>query len=110
MKKTDFLLGAAVNNFKPYEREVMPQYFKLAAKIGAGADFIINQIGYNARKMDELLRYMRLKQLQAPVLANVYILSGAASRYFHSGRIPGVIVTDELLALTDKQAASADKG
>ena len=110
MKKTGFVLGAAVNNFKPYEREVMPQYFKLAAKVGAGADFIINQIGYNARKMDELLRYMRLKQLQVPVLANVYILSGPASRYFHSGRIPGVIVTDDLLALTDKHAASEDKG
>jgi methylenetetrahydrofolate reductase (NADPH) len=110
MKKTGFVLGAAVNNFKPYEREVMPQYFKLAAKIAAGADFVINQIGYNTRKMDELLRYMKLKQLQAPVLANVYILSGPTSRYFHSGRIPGVILTDEMLALTDKQSASEDKG
>ena len=110
MKETHFFLGAAVNNFKPYEREVMPQYFKLASKLAGGADFVINQIGYNARKMDELLRYMRLKQLRAPVLANVYILSGPASRYFHAGRIPGVIVTDELRALTDKHATSEDKG
>jgi methylenetetrahydrofolate reductase (NADPH) len=110
MKKTGFVLGAAVNNFKPYEREVMPQYFKLAAKVAAGADFVINQIGYNARKMDELLRYMKLKQLRVPVLANVYILSAPASRYFHSGRIPGVIVTGKLLALTEKHGASQDKG
>ena len=39
MKRTDFFLGAVVNNYKRHEREVMPQYFKLAAKAAAGAAF-----------------------------------------------------------------------
>jgi methylenetetrahydrofolate reductase (NADPH) len=106
----DFFLGAVVNNHKLYEREVMPQYFKLAKKIECGARFIINQIGYNARKDDELLRYMAVQSLNVPVLANVYVLSGQAARFFHAGRIPGCVVTNELLALAEKQQSSPDHG
>jgi len=110
LEKTDFFLGAVVNNHKLHEREVMPQYFKLAKKIATGASFIINQIGYDARKQDELLKYMDLHQLHVPVLANVFVLSGPAARYFNGGKIPGVTVTDDLLALAEKQAGAADKG
>ena len=56
---TDFFLGCVVTNHKLHEREVVPQYLKLAKKAAAGARFVINQIGYNARKDDELLRYIR---------------------------------------------------
>ena len=110
LERTDFFLGAVVTNHKRLEREVMPQYFKLAKKIASGARFIINQIGYDARKQDELLKYMEMRRLQVPVLANVFVLSSGAARYFHGGHIPGVIVTDELLALVEKQVRSPDKG
>ena len=105
-----FFLGAVVNNHKRYEREVMPQYFKLAKKVECGASFIINQIGYDARKDDELLRYMEMKALNVPVLANVYVLNIEAARYFHADRIPGCVVTDGLLALAEKQQSSPDRG
>jgi methylenetetrahydrofolate reductase (NADPH) len=110
MAGVNFFLGAVVNNHKRYEREVMPQYFKLARKIESGANFIINQIGYNARKDDELLRYMALKGWTVPVVANVYVLSVEAARYFHAGRIPGCVVTDRLLEVAEKQQASPDRG
>lgn len=107
---TRFFLGAVVNNHKRHEREVMPQYFKLAKKIANGARFVIGQIGWDARKQDELLRYMAQHGLQAPVIANAYVLSRAAARFFASGRIPGVVVVPELLEVAEKQAASPDKG
>ena len=110
MPATEFFLGAVVNNHKRYEREVMPQYFKLALKIRSGARFIIGQIGYDARKQDELLKYMARQGLNVPVLANVYVLSVEAARFFHAGRIPGCVVTDELLALTNQQESSPDRG
>ena len=110
LKPTCFFPGAVVNNHKRYEREVMPQYFKLAKKVESGAGFIINQIGYDARKQDELLKYMAFRGLRVPVLANVYVLSPASARFFYAGNIPGVVVTDELLALTRKHARSRDKG
>ena len=43
-------------------------------------------------------------------MANVYLLSRGAARAFHQGKIPGVIVTDELLALAERHGASPDKG
>jgi methylenetetrahydrofolate reductase (NADPH) len=110
MEGTDFFLGAVVNNHKRYEREVMPQYFKLAKKIENGAAFIVNQIGYDSRKHDELLKYMSMHDLHVPVLANVYVLSVPSARFFHAGNIPGCVVTDDLLALAEKQASSPDRG
>lgn len=105
-----FTLGAGVSPYKRFERELIPQYLKLAAKIRAGASFVISQVGYDARKADEFLRYMALHELRAPAIANAYILTRGAARAFHSGSIPGCVVTDDLLALVERQATSPDKG
>ena len=110
LQRTDFFLGGVVTNHKRHEREVMPQYFKLRKKARAGARFVINQAGWNTRKDDELLRWMRRDGLELHVLANVYLLSRTAARAFHRGVIPGIVVTDELLALAERHAASPDNG
>jgi methylenetetrahydrofolate reductase (NADPH) len=110
LDRTDFFLGCVVTNHKRHEREVMPQYFKLRKKAQAGARFVINQIGWNARKDDELLRWVRAERLPLHILANVYVLSVGAARAFHRGLIPGVVVNDELLALAERYGKGADKG
>jgi methylenetetrahydrofolate reductase (NADPH) len=107
---TNFFLGCVVTNHKLYEREVMPQYFKLEKKVRAGAEFVINQIGWNARKDDELLKWVQYRQLPLKLIANVYLLTRGVARVFHSGRIPGVVVPDELLAMAEKYGAGNDKG
>ncbi|MGI5834972.1 MAG: methylenetetrahydrofolate reductase C-terminal domain-containing protein [Chloroflexota bacterium] len=110
LPKTDFYLGCAVSPFKQQERELMPQYFKLARKIAVGAEFVITQLGYDSRKFDELIRYMRLKGLNVPVMANIYLLSRPVARFFNRGNVAGVFCSDELKAECEKQAASPDKG
>ena len=110
LDRTNFFLGCVVTNHKLHEREVVPQYQKLAKKVRTGASFVINQIGYNARKDDELVRYIARENLPVSALANVYLLSRPAARAFHAGRIPGVVVTDELLTLAERHGAGADKG
>ena len=110
LDRTDFFAGCVVTNHKRFEREVIPQYLKLRKKADAGARFVVNQIGWNARKDDELLRWIRRDGLPVAPIANVYLLSRGSARVFHRGAIPGVVVTDELLALVERQAASADKG
>jgi methylenetetrahydrofolate reductase (NADPH) len=110
LDRTDFFLGAVVTNHKRWEREVIPQYLKLRKKIDNGARFVINQIGWHATKDDELVRWLRGEDLSVRTLANVYLLSAPAARAFNRGRVPGVVVTDELLALTERQAASPDRG
>ena len=103
-------IGAAVSPFKGLESEVILQYGKLALKARAGADFVIPQLGYDARKWDELLRWMRLHEIRLPVLANVYVLTRTVARLFNAKAIPGCVLSDELLALSEKAAAGPDKG
>ncbi len=110
LDRTDFFLGCVVTNHKKHEREVVPQYLKLRKKARAGARFVINQIGYDVRKDDELLRWMWRHDLGLQAIANVYLLSPPAARAFHAGRIPGVVVSDELLELVERHGASPDKG
>ena len=106
----DLFLGCAVDPFKRLERDLVPQLLKLRLKVDTGADFVITQVGYDARRQDELLRWMRRAEITAPVVANAYILGPGVARAFHAGRVPGCVVTDELLALVERHAASPDKG
>ena len=105
-----FYLGCAVSPFKRLEAEVIPQYLKLALKVRAGADFVIPQLGYDARAWDELLRWMRRADLRIPAIASVYVLSRTVARLFNANRIPGCVVSDQLLAIAEREAAAADKG
>ena len=109
--KTNFLIGAVTTNFKLREGEVMPQYFKLQKKIECGAQYIINQIGYDSRKASELRAYMDDHGMkQAPLIGNVYLFSSRVAQIFSEGRIPGVVVTPPLLELCLKQGNSPDGG
>lgn len=111
LEKTQFCIGAVTTNFKLREGEVIPQYEKLKKKVDCGAQFIINQIGFDARKMSELRAYMLAHGMgRTPLLGNVYLLTLRAAQMFHQRQIPGVVVTDSLWELCQKQAKSADGG
>jgi len=105
-----FYLGCAVDPFKRLERDLIPQYLKLAMKVRAGADYAITQVGYDAHRQDQLLRWMRREGIERPVVANAYILSAPVARAFNAGRVPGCVVPDELLAIAEKAATGPDKG
>ncbi len=107
---THFLKGCTISPFKKYESELMVQYYKLYKKVKAGADFLITQVGFDARKFDELLRWMRHNEIQIPVLGNVYILNQAVAKIMNRGGVPGCVVTDELYRIIEKEAMSSDKG
>ena len=110
-EQTNFLTGAVTTNFKLREGEVMPQYHKLAAKLSAGAKFIINQIGFDARKMHEQIAWMAGHGFgDTPLIGNVYLLSPRVATLFNEGRIPGVVLADPLLEVCQRHAASPDGG
>lgn len=110
-EKTNFLIGAVTTNYKLLEGELIPQYMKLQKKVQSGARFIINQVGYDSRKIHELRVYMdHHGMLDTPLIGNVYILNAKVARLFNQQRIPGVVVSDALLSLCEKHAASPDKG
>jgi len=111
LEKTQFSIGAVTTNFKLREGEVIPQYLKLGKKVECGAQFIINQIGFDSRKMSELRCYMDAHGMkETPLIGNVYLLSPRVVELFHEGRIPGVVVSEALWELCRKQGESPDKG
>jgi methylenetetrahydrofolate reductase (NADPH) len=111
LRRTQFCIGAVTTNFKLREGEVIPQYLKLQKKIECGAHFIINQIGFDSRKISELRAYTRAHGMGGtPLIGNVYLLSPRVAQLFHEGRIPGVVVSDPLWELCEVQSQSPDGG
>ena len=108
--QTKFFIGCAVSPFKRQERELLPQYFKLARKIHCGAEWVISQLGYDMRKFYEIKLFMQWAQVQAPVIGNVYVLNKTVAGLFNQNKIPGCVVSDGLFALAEKYAAGPDKG
>jgi methylenetetrahydrofolate reductase (NADPH) len=107
---THFFAGAVVSPFKWTEGEVLTQYWKLEKKILSGARYIISQLGYDARKMQELLLYLRERGYTTPVLANIYVISAGTARYMKSGNVPGCSISDEFLDILAEEAKAEDKG
>ena len=89
----------------------MPQYFKLRKKVEAGAqvrdqpDRLGHAQGRRAAALDRRATVSRSR-------CSPTSISSRAQRRARStpGKIPGVVVTDELLALVEREAASPDKG
>ncbi|MBW2472683.1 MAG: methylenetetrahydrofolate reductase [Deltaproteobacteria bacterium] len=105
-----FLKGVVVSPFKMLEAELVMQYYKLHRKISAGADFVITQLGYEARKFHELLQYMKQHQLNIPVLGNVFIPSLKVVEQMHEGKLPGCLIPDSLYEQIQWEARTVDKG
>jgi methylenetetrahydrofolate reductase (NADPH) len=107
---TNFFAGVAFSPFKQMEAEVMGQFYKLGAKIEAGADFVITQVGYDARKLQELQMWLKARKAKIPALAAVYVLSYPVAKAMHENNIPGCVVTEKLLSGIAAESESKDKG
>jgi len=106
----DFFAGAVVSPFKATEAEQMTQYYKLKKKIAAGAQFIVTQLGYDARKFHEALLFMKLNGMNVPLVGNIYILPYGAAKMMNRNELPGSVVTDKLLDEIDRERNDPDKG
>ena len=95
-----FFAGAAVSPFKYTEPSLMQQYYKMEKKIAEGAQFLITQVGWDWKKSQELMRYMKDNRITIPVIGNVYWLTTLtpAPRLMHDIKLPGCFVSDALLA------------
>ena len=109
-EKSDFFSGVAVSPFKANESELRAQYFKLKKKIAAGAQFVVTNLGYDARKFHEVIQFMKLNNLNVPIVGNLYILPYGAGKIMNENKLPGCVVTDKLLAQLNEEKNASDKG
>lgn len=104
-----FLIGCGVSPFKATEAECFVQYAKLRLKVAAGAQFAITQLGYDARKYQEVLQMQRFLGIERPALASLYFLMGGAAKAMNAGRVPGAVVTDALLERIQKEGDTKEE-
>jgi methylenetetrahydrofolate reductase (NADPH) len=107
---TNLFAGVCVSPFKKLESELIGQYAKLKKKIESGAGFIITQVGYDVRKLHEVLQWLRVNNYSIPVLANVYVLPYGVAKFMNSNGVPGCVVPDKLVAELAEEAKAEDKG
>ncbi|MGB6009402.1 methylenetetrahydrofolate reductase C-terminal domain-containing protein [Castellaniella sp.] len=109
----DCTVATAMSPFKYREEELANQYLKMVKKIGAGANYIITNCSWDMRKFEELIWYRDARGFDIPIVANLLLPSIGWARGIHSGRLPGVYMSDSLFALiseeykTGKEAARA---
>ncbi|HSJ54383.1 MAG TPA: methylenetetrahydrofolate reductase C-terminal domain-containing protein, partial [Anaerolineae bacterium] len=102
-----FFPGAVTSPFKALESEQMGQYYKLEKKLRAGAQFIVTQVGFDARKLHEVLQMVaHLGYPHIPVVGNIYVLNRGAARLMSRNGVPGCVVTDRLLAALEADAGN----
>jgi methylenetetrahydrofolate reductase (NADPH) len=94
-----FFAGAAVSPFKYTEASQMQQYYKMEKKIASGAGFFITQLGWDWKKSVEFFSYCRERNIDVPIIGNVYMLSTStpAPRLMHDIQLPGCFVSDDFL-------------
>ncbi len=102
--------GCAISPFKQLESETMAQYFKLWKKVQAGADFVVTQVGFDARKFDELLVTMHAYGIDIPVIGNVYVLTLPVARAMNKNSVPGCVVTNKLFSTVEGESGAKDRG
>ena len=111
LKATRFFAGVVASPFKALEAEQMGQYYKLRKKLTAGARFVVSQLGFDARKIHELLQVVKLLGFgNIPVVGNIYLLPLGAAKLMNSNGLPGCVVSDKLLGDVQVEVAGPDKG
>lgn len=105
-----FFIGCAVSPFKSKEAECFAQYYKLCKKVSAGARFVITQLGYDARKFQELLQIQKKLGLELATLGSLYVLTPKAARVMNSDRVPGAVVTMDLLETVQEEWRETNRG
>jgi methylenetetrahydrofolate reductase (NADPH) len=108
--RTSFFPGAVVSPYKSTEAGLMLQFYKMEKKALAGAQFFITQLGFDARKLKDLLSFMRENNINIPVLGSVFILRKGAAAAMSRGDVAGAMVTDKLLRTVNREAEEPDKG
>lgn len=103
-------VGCAVSPFKSTEAECYAQYYKLRRKTCVGACYVITQVGYDARKFQEVLQVQRDWHISVPTLGSVYHLTARAARAMNRGVVPGVVVTDALLETVQREWRDKEAG
>ncbi|MFT5128150.1 MAG: methylenetetrahydrofolate reductase (NADPH) [Rhodothermales bacterium] len=105
----DVLRGAVVNPFKYNVADAYLQYYKMVRKLNAGADFLVTEAGWDAKKHQELQWYLRQRGLAAPVIARLRAVRSEDVVGIIDGEAPGQTLSREYATMLQREAALGDE-
>ncbi|MBO4345499.1 MAG: methylenetetrahydrofolate reductase, partial [Victivallales bacterium] len=76
---TDNFVGTTVNPFKYIQEDSCAQYAKLARKINSGAKFVVVQTGWDMKKYQELIWFLRSRNFFVPLVARIEVIGRAVA-------------------------------
>lgn len=92
-----FHIGVALNPFKYVEAERDAQYLKLHKKLKAGADFIITQLGYDIKALQQAKAFLTSHDYAQKIVACVMPLTLARANYMIKYKVAGIVITPHML-------------
>ena len=105
----DNCVGGVVNPFKYLHEDQFFQYCKLIAKTNAGARFFVTQAGWDMKKYQELIWFLRSREILVPVLARVAVIDTADEGLLSNGLHPGVAVPLHIAAAAQRGAVDSSR-
>lgn len=105
---TDTCPGATVNPFKYIHEDQFFQYVKMIRKINCGARFIVSQAGWDMKKYQELMWFLRSREIVIPMIARIAVLtpSGCADGAWSA---PGIRLPLFLAAAVERGTTCPEK-
>lgn len=101
----DNCVGVAVNPFKYVPEDQLAQYVKLMRKLNNGAAYIVSQAGWDMKKYQELLWFVRCRNVLKPLLARV-LFWNASGRF--GAVMQGVPVSLKVSSLCEDRDAAIE--
>lgn len=100
--------GAVVNPGKYTPADLYLQYFKMIRKLATGAEFLVAQVSWDMKKLQELQWFLQMREVGNPVLARTALLSPAHIATIHDGHFPGVSVSRTFAAMLQRESNLSD--
>ena len=101
------LVGAVVNPFKYTVNDSYGQYLKMIRKINAGADYIVTHVGWDMKKLQEVLLFSRMREINVPMIARLSLITEDDSHKLTDLSLhKGVSVSREFASQIQRELAS----
>lgn len=102
-------LAATVNPYKYNIADTFLQYYKLARKINAGAQFIVSEAGWDMKKIQELLWYCQQRNFAVPIVARLRFVRPTEVVPILDGEYPGQVISREFAAQLQREGKAGEK-
>lgn len=101
--------GVVFNPFKYSVNDSFAQYFKLVKKIRSGADFFVTQAGWDMKKLQETLLFLKERELPVPAIARLRLITSDDMPKLRKLSIhPGVTLSREFCSMIEREFSAGE--